>query len=322
MRSSGSCLLLVLLALAKSAAAQGPGGASAPADKPAPAPVESPPSTPAAENAPAAEAGPPAAEAEPGATEAGPSPAPASAPVPESAPAPDKAPERAPASDGRRLESIGPAREVAPQATEAASGVPPWIRARSPLTLEGRLGFLLRPESGAGFDEESHAGAELGLSLYVDLKRELAAGLELERASLGRGAAESGVDSVTADYSVTSAMLGFRAYPKRSELIDLFVGLQVGVGIQGVSAAGTRSQGSLLPPLAYRCGGSDAPAFQIGGGVGARFMLSSRWGVTARVNGTGRRLSSDTIDGCVQGLGTATTLSAGIGVGYDFDLDP
>jgi hypothetical protein len=94
------------------------------------------------------------------------------------------------------------------------------------------------------------------------------------------------------------------------------------VGIQGVSAAGTQSQGAILPAVAYKCGGSDSPAFQIGGGVGARLMISPRWGLTGRVNGTGRRLSSDVVDDCAQGIGTATTISASLGLGYDFDLDP
>jgi hypothetical protein len=181
---------------------------------------------------------------------------------------------------------------------------------------------LVRPDSSAGFDHESNVGAEVGLSLYVDLKRELAAGLEIERASLGRGTAISGLDAVSVDYSVSSAMLGLRAYTKRTELIDLFVGLQVGVGIQGVSAGGTANNGPLGSASPYTCGASDGPAFQIGGGVGARLMLSPRWGVTARINGTGRRLSGDMVEDCARGLGSATTVSAGLGLGYDFDLEP
>jgi hypothetical protein len=154
------------------------------------------------------------------------------------------------------------------------------------------------------------------------LKHELSAGLEIERASLGRGSAIHGLDSVNIDYTVSSAMLGLRAYPKRTELLDLFVGLQVGVGIQGVSATGTASNGGVLVASPYTCGASDAPAFQIGGGVGARLMLSPRWGLTARVNGSGRRLSGDVVEDCARGIGTATTVSAGLGLGYDFDLDP
>ena len=303
MRWLGPRLVVLLLAAASHAVAQGPAAESAAAEPAAPGPSEA--------QAPPAEPAGPAAEPSPG-------------PVLESASAPEKTPEQAPAAEPGRADPIGPvgpAKEVAPQSTGAAPAFEPWIRARSPLTLEGRLGFLVRPESSAGFDEESHVGAEFGLSLYMDLKRELAAGLELERASLGRGSAVSGASTVSVDYSVTSAMLGFRAYPKRSELIDLFVGLQVGLGIQGVSAAGTQTQGPLLPPVAYKCGGSDAPALQVGGGVGARFMISPRWGITGRVNGTGRRLSSDFVDECAQGIGTATTISAGIGLGYDFDLD-
>jgi hypothetical protein len=181
--------------------------------------------------------------------------------------------------------------------------------------------LVLRPESSQGFDEESHVGSELGLSLYVDIQRELAAGLEIERASLGRGTAISGLDSVSIDYTVSSAMLGLRAYPLRSKMVDAFVGVQLGVGIQGVSAQGTANNGALTPASSYSCGASDAPAFQIGGGVGARLMLAPRWGITARINGTGRRLTGDVVEGCAQGIGTATTVSAGIGLGYDFDLD-
>jgi hypothetical protein len=181
---------------------------------------------------------------------------------------------------------------------------------------------LLRPDSSAGFDHESNVGAELGLALYMELRHNLAAGVEIERASLGRGSAINGLDSVNIDYSVSSAMLGLRAYAKRTELVDLFIGLQVGAGIQGVSASGTANNGGLLQASAYRCGASDAPAFQIGGGIGARLMLSPRWGLTARVNGTGRRLTSDMVEDCAQGIGTATTVSAGLGLGYDFDLDP
>jgi len=251
-----------------------------------------------------------------------PEPKPPVVPTPESASAPEKSPETEPAKVEPLPPPEGRLPEVAAEQTTTPPAAPPWIRAHSPLTLEGRLGLLLRPGSSAGFQDETHAGTELGLSLYMDLKRELAAGLEIERASLGRGTSISGLDSVSVDYTVSSAMLGVRAYPKRSELFDLFVGLQVGVGIQAVSAVGTANNGALIPASSYSCGGTDTPAFQIGGGVGARLMFAPRWGVTARINGMGRRLTSDVVDECAQGLGTATTVSGSIGLGYDFDLDP
>ena len=61
---------------------------------------------------------------------------------------------------------------------------------------------------------------------------------------------------------------------------------------------------------------------QLGGGVGARLMLSPRWGLSARINATGRKLTDEFIENCAQGIGTATTVSAGLGLGYDFDLEP
>jgi hypothetical protein len=321
MRLSRFALVLVLLGAAKSAAAQ---GSAAERAAPAPEPAAAAPAAPAVP-APAAAAatGPAQGLPEPAAP---PAPEPAPTPTPESAPPPDKTPETAPAGaapgDASRVEPIGPASVVAPSRGPVPPASVPWIRAHAPLTLEGRLGVLVRPESSSGFDDESHVASEVALSLYMDLKRELAAGLELERASLGRGTAITGRDSVSIDYSVTSALLGLRAYPKRSEMLDVFVGLQVGLGIQGVSAAGTASSGSLSAPVAYKCSGSAAPAFSIGGGVGARFMISPRWGLTGRVNGTGRQLTSDVVDACAQGIGSATTISASIGLGYDFDLDP
>ncbi len=303
MRLSRLGLVLVLLSSAKSALAQLP---VAPAAEPAP--VVSEPA-PEPEPAPPPPTPPtPPVVVEPVAPPAAPEPAPSPATVPDPEPAPGALP----------LDAAGTV--IMPKA-KAEPTSPVWQRAHAPLTLEGRLGFLLRPDSGAGFDQESNVGAELGLSLYLDLKPELAAGLEIERSSLGRGTAFNGLDSVSIDYTVSSAMLGLRAYPKRTELLDVFVGLQVGLGIQGVSANGTASNGGLLPASAYVCGGADAPAFQIGGGVGARLMLSPRWGITARINGTGRRLGGDLIEDCAQGLGTATTVSAGIGLGYDFDLE-
>jgi hypothetical protein len=293
------------------------------ADKIAPPAIE-PAAPPAATlEAPAAatlEAPAPSQPTEPPSAEPPPSESPS--PPPESAPAPEKTPESAPAPEAPAPESPAPERaEAWPAPPQRAPAEPPSLRAHWPLTLEGRLGFLVRPDSGAGFDHESNVGAEVGLSLYLQLKRELAAGIEIERSSLGRGTALSHLDSVGIDYTVSSAMLGIRAFPKRSELFDLYVGLQVGVGIQGVSAAGTANNGPLSPARAYSCSGSDAPAFQLGGGVGARLMLSPRWGLSTRINATGRRLSDELVGTCAPGIGTATTLSAGLGLGYDFDLD-
>jgi len=166
-------------------------------------------------------------------------------------------------------------------------------------------------------------GSELGLSLYYELARELAAGIEVDHVGLGRGTALTGLSSVSVDYTVTSAMLGFRAYPYRRELFDVFVGLQLGVGLQGISATGTSSGGSVVAaPVPYACDATDSPALQLGGGIGARLMLAPRFGVSARINAALRRLSSDVIDDCARGLGSATTVGASLGIGYDFDLDP
>lgn len=299
--------LLVLAAPPHALAQTPPAPEPTPPEPAPPTPPAPPPPAPAvptpeppAESTPTPESAPAAATEPPPAVPAPPSPAP-QPPAREETPVDTKA------------KTAQPDREDAP---------PPFVRAHQALTLEGRLGLSWRPGGAGGFDDESGLGTELGLSLYMDVVREIALGLEVDYAGLGGGTTLSGLDSITADYGVTSAMFGFRAYPKRSELLDLFVGLQVGIGIQGVSASGTSSNGSLEPAVAYRCSGSDSPGFQLGGGAGARLMLAPRWGVTARINATGRRLTGELVEGCARGIGTTTTVSGSIGVGYDFDLAP
>lgn len=310
MRSVRFGLLFTVFAAAKSAGAQVPvaeaPAAAAPAKEPAPAaPAQEPPAP-----EPGAPAPPPDSLPDP---VTAPESAPAPAKIPEGAPEP-KAPPPAPL---RRVPEVG-----ATDKKPAEPALPPWVRAHQALTVEARLGLLVRPESSEGFDDETHVGADVGLSGYLDLSRVLAAGLELERASLGRGSAVNGLNIVSTDFSVYSAMLGVRAYPKRSEMVDLFVGLQLGLGMQHVSSAGARAAEPLRAATPFNCSATDSPGLQIGGGVGARFMLSPRWGIGARVNATGRRLTSDVVDNCGQGIGSATTLTASVGLGYDFDLDP
>lgn len=311
MRPTRLGVVLLLLGTAPRAQAQLP--AVAPAQEPAPPPPEpSPPPEPPPPEPPPDEA--------PSSESSAPEPSPPELP-PESAPSPEVAPETAPSPEPPSTTREEPAVAAAESKPAAQPALPPFERANRALSLEGKLGFSWRP-SDAGFDDETKLGSELGATLYLELTRELAAGLELERVSLGRGTAMNGLDSVSADYTVSSAMLGFRAYPRRGELLDVFVGVQVGLGIQGVSASGTIDSKSLRPAGVYTCSGSDTPALQIGGGIGARLMLAPRWGVTARVNGAGRRTSGELVDGCAWGLGTTTTVSGSLAFGYDFDLEP
>ena len=252
-----------------------------------------------------------------------PEPEPPPVPAPASAPAAEAAPSIAPVPEppsATRSEAAPGATSKAPPPKDQPE-LPLFERAKWPLTVDLKLGMSWRPEADAGFDDEDPLGTELGGSLYLDITDKIAAGLEVDRVSLGRGNSINGFDSISVDYTDWSAMLGMRAYPKRGGLLDLFVGLQVGVGIQGVSATGTENNGPLMPATPYSCSGSDRPGFQIGGGIGARLMLAPRWGITARINGTGRKLTAEPIEECARGLGSLTTVSGSLALGYDFELE-
>jgi hypothetical protein len=309
MRLTGLGLLLLVLGLPARAVAQTPPQTApappAPAQDPVPPPGPAPP--------PDAPPVPPEPEPEPP-----PVPPPASAPAPEAAP--PITPEPEPPSATRSEAAPGATTKLAPLSKDDSAELPPFERAKGPLTVDLKLGMAWRPEGDAGFESEDRMGTELGGSVYLDITDKIGAGLEVDRASLGRGNSMTGFDSISVDYTDWSAMLGMRAYPRRGELLDLFVGIQVGVGIQGVSATGTRNNGPLQPAVPYSCSGADSPGFQIGGGIGARLMLAPRWGITARINGTGRKLTAEPIDNCARGLGSLTTVSGSLALGYDFDL--
>lgn len=304
--------VLVVLAVSKGALAQVP---LAPATEPAPAADAAAPQPAPSDAAPS--------DAAPGEPAAPPTPTAAPEPAPPAEPVPSL-----PAEPGSSATAVPPPPPSAPPvatptpATDTGTSTAAWVRAHEPLTLEAHLGGLLRPGSSSGFQDQTHAGAAFGLSLYLDLSRKLAAGLVLDRSSLGRATALSGLTSVNVDHSVTSAMLGLRAYAKRTELFDLFIGVQLGAGLQTASATGTESRGPLLSPVPYACHATDTPGLQLGAGAGARLMFTPRWGVSAQVDGVARRLTGEVIDNCAQGIGGTTTLTAGVGFGYDFDLDP
>src|SRR5688572_26807389 len=185
MRPSGLAPLILLLGLPARAAAQAPTppaalAPTAPAQDPEPPPAPPPP------------------------PDAPPVPPPASAPAPEAAPPIAPAPE--PPSATRSEAAPGATAKVTPLTLRVPNKLPPFERAKWPLTIDLKLGMSWRPEGDAGFDAEDRIGTELGGSLYLDITDKIGAGLEVDRASLGRGNSINGFNSITVDYSDWSAM--------------------------------------------------------------------------------------------------------------------
>ena len=278
--------------------------------------------------APAPVAPPIAAEPEPP-----PPPAPEPESEPESAPKPE-APAAAPVSPAPVSPApVSPAPvSPAPVAPAPVAPAPPLVAppttpfARDydamPLTLEARFGFNAR--LGSSFDasaDDQMLDTAYGFAAYLAWNREDAFGLELEHSGLGRVRALSAQNSIDAEYSATSAWLGARVFPWRTERLDVFVNLRLGLAFQHVDALGTRQQSSSItvPAPSFSCSVWDGPGIALGAALGLDYRLGRHVAFITRLDATGERLSGAELGTCADGIGSVTTIAGSVGLAYEFE---
>ncbi|HYQ46560.1 MAG TPA: hypothetical protein VER11_31540 [Polyangiaceae bacterium] len=285
---------------------------------------------------------PPPAEAEPPAPPSPPAPAPV---APEVAPAPSPvAGEQSttstteagtgtvatPASAGTSPAQVR-AQETKPVGTSPIASEedapPDYTRDfhALPLTLEARFGFNAR--LGSSFDDaadEEHWGPGYAFASYLAWRPEFALGLEFDHIGLGRVRALTGQTSVDNEYSATGAWLGARVFPIRTERLDFFVNLRVGMVWQHVDALGTRSDGTSItqPAQSYSCAEWDGPGIGLGGALGLAYRLGRHFSFVSRLELNGERLSGDSLGSCADGIGSVATLGGSVGLAYEFETAP
>lgn len=182
--------------------------------------------------------------------------------------------------------------------------------------LNGRLG----PASVDPADEE-RLGLGLDLSTWFTLSEVYVLGLGVTRTDLGNVTSGTGTDGVDADYNVTAAYLGARAFPFRSRNAEVFVGLRVGMAWQGLEAIGVRTlEPNVSPPTTFACSGFTGPGAALGATIGGALRLGARAWFTGHVDATGYQMTSEVVDNCVAGIGSVTAASFGAGLLYAFDL--
>ncbi len=169
-------------------------------------------------------------------------------------------------------------------------------------------------------DTEEKAGLGFDLGAWFRLARAFSLGLSLRRSDLGNISSTSGASSVNAGYASTALQLGARVYPFRWSSAEIFLGLHAGLAWQDVDANGLRPSVNLEPPQVYECSDSAGPGFALGAELGGALRLTRAFWLLGNVSGDGYGLTSEPIGNCVNGLGTITTISVGIGVLYAFDL--
>ncbi len=190
------------------------------------------------------------------------------------------------------------------------------------LGIEGLVGLAARIGSiNDGFGDEEHFDTALQLSGWLSLSSEWALGLELEHSGLGRATATEGLNSVSVEYDVTYLWLGARVFPWRSDMAEVFLNMRVGLGWESLDANGTRDQlPTTAAPQIYSCSATDGPGLGFGAGLGGAYHFGPKLSVVGRVDGMGRRQTSEFIDDCAIGSGAVTSVNFGAGLMYVFDL--
>lgn len=253
-------------------------------------------------------------------------------PPPTSQPEPPPPPEVPPATDTVQT----------PGATTSSSGGPAVVGAKSPQPradvqeakrtpdpwLDGHalaVEALFRGGSRVGSasvasDTEEKAGIGFDLGAWFRIARAFSLGLELRRTDLGNISFTSGQSTVNAGYASTALEIGARVYPFRWSSADLYLGIHTGLAWQDVDANGLRPSVNLEPATVFECSDSAGPGFALGAELGAEVRLARAFWFVGNVAGDGYQLTSEKIGNCVNGLGSVTSISVGVGLLYAFDL--
>ncbi len=170
---------------------------------------------------------------------------------------------------------------------------------------------------------EESVDATYGLGVWVSPQRLYSLGLSYQRIGLGGEESPPTVgNSISIQRDVHSLWLGGRAYPHRTDDWGIFLALQVGMSWQTLDANGTlpaEVAGVTRDPI-FACDASDGPGFALGGALGVDVDMGRNAGFIAQLDANGHQLSSDPLDRCAPGSGSATNLGARLGFVYRFDL--
>lgn len=243
-------------------------------------------------------------------------------PPPASDPPPDPPPEPATPPDVPPPAAPPPAPALAPQELtrdEGVEGAAVRPSREHDFFVELDLALNTRLGSAAGFREQERIGAAFGGGFWLLALDQLALGLEISHAELGRGSDQEDQELVSVEYSATTAWLGGRFTPWKLGELEPFIALRAGLALQHVDAEGLRQVGSdLSPPRGFACTDVDGPSLAVGAGLGASLGLGPRVRLIGRFDASAQQLTGDLVGGCAVGVGSAASLAFGLGLSYGF----
>jgi hypothetical protein len=189
------------------------------------------------------------------------------------------------------------------------------------LELGFHAGASIRAADAPTLITTRRAGLALGGSAFVWTSRTLAFGVEYAHADLSRTETDPlSPSTVTVDHQAHALLAEARVAPFRFSSLSLFAYIGGGLVWQEASLRAT------FPPLDGQPGGSFAcdagsnAEFGFRAGIAAKARLGRSVSFLADASFLGYRFSSDVLDGCAPGTGTAQTIVLRAGFAYDLDI--
>ncbi len=209
------------------------------------------------------------------------------------------------------------AQEPPPIDEPASPGAP------DPVLLEigAHAGASVRLDEGGFFLMSRRAGLVLGGSLFVWPNRTLAFGLDYARAQLDRVESPPGsADTVITDHAAHTLMAEARAVPFRFSVASVFATVGAGLAWQTASTRGTVTPRDGALGGSFVCDVAGGADFAFRAGIGVKARLTRAASLLAAADFVGYRFTTDLLDGCAFGAGTAQTLMLRAAVTYDVDI--
>jgi len=186
---------------------------------------------------------------------------------------------------------------------------------------EVHAGVAALVSSSSAHDENHVWDTAYAFGLWYRPRPEFAFGASYEHVGLGSANSHDGANYVDANYEARVLWGQARLYPYQYSQHSLLLGVRAGVVFMHQTANGTRAS-SFDEPVGepFQCSGNSNPNIALGAEAGYELRATKHLNLLAAANASMLRGTSAVVDGCTTGLGSPTSVSAGVGFSYLFDM--
>jgi hypothetical protein len=188
------------------------------------------------------------------------------------------------------------------------------------IDLSASLGGAVRVGDAPLFDVDRRLGGSFGLGVGY-LFHPLAIGLSYERTGFGAERTDVGpFGAARVARALDAVWISMRVRLTGAEPVVPFLGVGLGAAFQSATLGGVfLSPGGTAAPTVFGCSARDGMNLALRALAGAEVPLGKAVSFTGEASFDAYRLSSEVIEGCVPGAGSANAISVRLGFVYRFD---